>query len=53
MPEWWVMWMPPHPGGTGRGAYKVPAHRAWDAWAQVKGAPAFGSCRVVRVKGEE
>ena len=25
------------------------APRAWDAWTQVKGAPAFGSCRVRRI----
>jgi hypothetical protein len=31
----------------------VTARTAWLAHQQVKGAPAFGSCRVVRVKGEE
>jgi hypothetical protein len=31
----------------------VLARTAWLAHQQVKGAPAFGSCRVVRVKGDE
>lgn len=41
MPEWTVSWWT---GGT-----FVRAPRAWDAWLQVKSAPAFGSCRVRRV----
>jgi hypothetical protein len=34
-------------------SHKVLARTAWQAHQQVKGAPAFGSCRVVRVKGDE
>lgn len=29
---------------------RVRAPYAWDAWKQVPGAPAFGSCRVRRVE---
>lgn len=45
MPEWRVRW---DIGGLWI-VYKRAPH-AWDAWLQVKGAPAFGSCRVRRVE---
>lgn len=55
MPEWGVCWMlkdePNMPSGDYFAVnYRVSAPHAWDAWLQVKGAPAFGSCRVRRVE---
>jgi hypothetical protein len=55
LPTWLVDW-----SSCDREAGEITLHRwpivakiAWDAWTQVKGAPAFGSCRVVRVSTEE
>lgn len=54
MPEWGVSWLlrdePNMPSEDYFAVnYRVRAHHAWDAWKQVPGAPAFGSCRVRRV----
>lgn len=54
LPEWVVTWWALHWSAGMRLQMDAPPTRAkiaWDAWTQVKGAPAFGSCRVVRVKG--
>jgi hypothetical protein len=51
--EWRVGW---HTGSGYEATWTFGfrfARTAWLAHQQVKGAPAFGSCRVVRVKGEE
>lgn len=52
MPEWTVRWgfLKRDDGDEGWLNYRVRAPHAWDAWLQVKGAPAFGSCRVRRVE---
>lgn len=53
MPEWEVGWI--EPGDTPAWLRlishpNIRAPHAWDAWLQVKGAPAFGSCRVRRME---
>lgn len=49
--EWIVAWPSTWNGQPSKSSTYRIARTAWLAHQQVKGAPAFGSCRVVRVKG--
>lgn len=54
-PEWTVRWefLKRDDGDKGFINYRVVAPHAWDAWRKVPGAPAFGSCRVLRIEQEK
>lgn len=52
--EWCVQWFRyVRHGINWYEIHEATARTAWQAHQQVKGAPAFGSCRVVRVTTEE